>query len=142
MTDNSPSAPSSVADRLRHPAVVLVLGALLIAILAFLAGTIATGYRAERWGYGPGVHMNGYNSGYRYPGGMMGWGPADGGYGYPGGMMGWGPDGGPNTERGGVVQTDAGRVKSISGNTVTLTNGAKVKLTRNTYIVVHTQVSK
>jgi len=142
MTDTSPPARSSLADRLKHPTAVLVLGALVFAMLGFLAGTVATpGYRGDPWRYGPGIHMNGYNGGF--PGGMMGRGSYDGGF--PGGMMGWGPNGGPDGEQRRIVRVDAGQVESVSGGTVTLKAGTgttKVKLTRNTYVVVHTLTPK
>jgi len=156
MTDTSPPARSSLADRLKHPTAVLVLGALVFAMLGFLAGAVATpGNRADQWRYGPGVHMNGYNGGF--PGGMMGRGSYDGGFpggmmgrgsyddGFTGGMMGWGPNGGPDAQQRRVVRVDAGQVKSVSGGTVTLKNGdstTKVKLTPNTYVVVHTLTPK
>lgn len=138
MTDTSPPARSSVADRLKHPTAVLIVGALVFALLGFLAGTVATsGYRADQWRYGPGFHMNGYYGGF--PGGMMGRGSYDGGY--PGGMMGWGPNADPDAQQRRVVRVDAGQVESVSGGTVTLKAGAgttKVKLTPNTFVVVHT----
>jgi hypothetical protein len=114
----------------------VVLGALVIALLGFVVGAIATpGFRADPWRYG---HMYGYNGGY--PGGMMGGGP-DGGR-FPGGMMGWGASEDSDAQQRRVSRVDAGQVKSVSGNTVTLSNGAKVKLTPNTFVVVHTLTSK
>lgn len=136
MTDNtSPSAAASSSDR-RHSTALLVVGALLVAMLGFLVGAFATpGYRTDQWRYG---HMYGYDGGF--PGGMMGGGSYDGRY--PGGMMGWGPNGGSDDLQRRVARVDAGQVKSISGNTITFSNGGKVKLTPNTYVVVHTLTSK
>jgi hypothetical protein len=141
MTDTSPSSGSTLADRLRHPTTVLVLGALVFAMLGFLIGAVTTsGYGGQQWG--PGVHMNGYDRGF--PGGMMGRGPYDDGF--PGGMMGWDPNGRADAQQGRVIRVEAGQVKSLNGNTLTLKTGAgattKVKLTPNTYVVVHTLAPK
>jgi hypothetical protein len=136
MTDTSPPTASSGPGRLRNSTTALVAGALVIALLGFLAGAFATpGYRGDQWRYG---HMYGYNGGF--PGGMMGGGSYDSRY--PGGMMGWGPYDGSNGPQRREVRVDAGQVRSVSGNTVTLTNGGTVKLTPNTFIVVHTTMSK